>query len=160
MIGERAASHSSFGRTRRGNMRRGSIPQCDIRRSPIGRRRSPRRGPGARAGFTLVELVVAMMLFTVGLLALASGAGGVVRLMDMSNRQTLAATMAKSRFETLRSTSCATLASGSSTTRGMTETWTVSPYANQGFTARVTVSYKQRRGTTRQVVLGTVISCR
>jgi prepilin-type N-terminal cleavage/methylation domain-containing protein len=114
----------------------------------------------ARAGFTLVELVVAMMLFTVGLLALASGAGGVVRLMDMSNRQTLAATMAKSRFETLRSTSCATLASGSSTTRGMTETWTVSPYANQGFTARVTVSYKQRRGTTRQVVLGTVISCR
>jgi prepilin-type N-terminal cleavage/methylation domain-containing protein len=77
-------------------------------------------------GFTLVELMVAVMVMTVGILGLASTAAVVMRMMHGGARQTLAANVVAARFEALHNKSCDSLSSGSSSTRGIAEDWTVS----------------------------------
>ena len=94
-----------------------------------------RRRRAARAGFTLPEIIVAIVILTIGLLAMASTSGAVARQMTGARRQTIAATMAQSRFDSLTSLRCASLApssgttstttSGTSTRSGVNETWTV-----------------------------------
>jgi type IV pilus modification protein PilV len=92
---------------------------------------SPRRrnrrasGANARAGFTLVELIVAMIVFAVGVLGLAATAASVTRLMGGASRQTIAAAIGQSRLERLRASPCSTLTNGADTTRGVVSVWTV-----------------------------------
>ena len=85
--------------------------------------RTARRTP--RGGFTLVELVVAIVILTVGLLGLASTAAVVTRQMGGGAQQTIAANLATARFESLRASTCTGLAGGTQVTRGITEVWTV-----------------------------------
>lgn len=95
------------------------------RRSGIPRQR--RRHHPAR-GFTLVELMVAIMVMTVGVLGLASTAGVVTRLMSGGARQAIAANVVQTRFELLRNRRCTWLAAhtpGDTTTRGIHEKWVV-----------------------------------
>jgi type IV pilus modification protein PilV len=80
----------------------------------------------ARAGFTIVELLVALMIIAVGMLGLAATAGSVTRMMGGAKRQVLAATIAQTRLERLRSSPCASIVSGADTTRGIINKWTVS----------------------------------
>ena len=82
-----------------------------------------------RSGFTLVELMVAMMVFVIGVLAVASSSTVVMTMVGGSQRRTIAAVVAESRFERLRSVSCAAHASGNTTTRGVSEKWMVVPLA-------------------------------
>ena len=78
-----------------------------------------------RRGFTLIELMVAIVVLTIGLLGLASSAAVVTRQIGGGAQMSLAANMAQARFEALRSQDCATLVGGSATARGITEVWTV-----------------------------------
>ena len=96
-------------------------------RNRSARRRPVPRRATVRAGFTLVELVVAILVLTVGLLGLASTAAVVTRQMGSAAQQTIAAQTAQSRFEKLRSNyNCAALSGGSATAaKNVTETWTV-----------------------------------
>jgi type IV pilus modification protein PilV len=125
--------------------------------API-RTRKTRRPTGGRAGFTLVELLVAMMVFAVGMLALAATAASVTRMMGGAKRQTLAATVAQSRLEKLRSSPCASLTSGSETVRGITNTWTVTA-VSRGVTIKDSVSFPSSRNTRRSKVYQTSLSC-
>lgn len=113
---------------------------------------------GTRAGFTLVELLVALMIFAVGMLGLAATAGSVTRMMGGAKRQTIAAQVAQSRIERLRATPCTTLTSGSETVRGITNTWTVSPVA-RGVNVTDSVVFATSRGKTRTRVYKTTLSC-
>jgi len=86
----------------------------------------------SRAGFTLVEVVVAIVILSVGVVAVAGTFGSSARLVGQGWRFTRAATVASERLETLRrqanSTSprCTALASGTATSAGnITTTWTV-----------------------------------
>ncbi|MGH7665228.1 MAG: type IV pilus modification PilV family protein [Gemmatimonadaceae bacterium] len=105
-----------------------------------------------RDGFTLVELIVAIVILSIGVLGLASTAAVVTRQMSGGAQQTLAANVAQSRFERLRSVNCSQLAipsTGSATGRGMSETWTLAAGAsrNPSITAVVltdTVKYYLR----------------
>lgn len=122
------------------------------------RTRKRRRPTGSRAGFTLVELLVAMMVFAVGMLGLAATAGSVTRMMGGAKRQTLAATVAQSRLEKIRSSPCASLVSGSETVRGITNTWTITA-VSRGIDVRDSVSFPSARNTRRWKVYRTSLSC-
>ena len=123
------------------------------------RTRSATRTPAAsRGGFTIVELIVAIMVFSIGVLGLAATTATVARLMGSASRQTIAAAVAQSRIEKLRATSCASLASGSETVRGVTSTWSV-VVATRGDSVTETVTFPIGRGRTRTRVYKTMVTC-
>jgi type II secretion system protein I len=80
--------------------------------------------PAPRAGFTLIELMVALTIFTVGLLAMASTTSVIMQLLAGSEARAVAAGVAESRFERIFATACANRTSGTATTRGIPEAWT------------------------------------
>ena len=99
--------------------------------APLLRARTTRRASfmKSRVGFTLVELIVALMVFVIGVLAAASSSGLVMTMVGGAQRRTIASTVAESRFEILRSVPCAAHTSGNTTTRGVRESWDVVPLA-------------------------------
>lgn len=114
----------------------------------MSRTRKEQRG-GARAGFTLIELVVAILILTIGILGLAGTSAVITRQMGSGAKQTLAAAIAQSRIETVRSQACETLVAttgGPATTSGLTESWTIVP-GTRRVDVTVTVSYDMANGT-------------
>lgn len=83
----------------------------------------------SQRGFTIVELVIAVMVFSVGLLALAGTSSAILMAMTSTKSRTIAAGVAESRLERMRTTACASRASGSATTRGIAEAWTLTRLA-------------------------------
>lgn len=67
---------------------------------------------GHRGGFSLIEVVVAMLLLTVGLLGLAAGTGWVLRSTEGARIDTARATALQSAVEQVRALDDATLAEG------------------------------------------------
>ena len=112
-------------------------------------------GSKSRAGFTIVELIVAMMVFAVGMLGLAATAGTVTQLMGGAKRQTLAAAVAQSRLERLRSSPCGTLTAGVDTSRGVINKWTVQA-VTRGVAFTDTVTFQSSRGVTQRVYKTTI----
>lgn len=109
-------------------------------------------------GFSLVEVVVAILILTVGVLGLAASAGTITRLTAEGGRAGGAAAVAEARFEVLRATPCASLASGSATSGKFTETWRITATTTLLRTVFVTVSYNTGRGT-RNLTFTSQISC-
>src|SRR3954468_4880119 len=77
-----------------------------------------------RAGYTLIEVVVAMLVFTVGGLALAAGSAVVGRAMAVNGRREDATRLAISRLEQIRS-SCGSATSGVDSSGSARVRWTV-----------------------------------
>lgn len=96
---------------------------------------------GKRRGFTLLELMAAVLLLSVGISGLVGTSSAVSRMMGGSIRESSAAALASSRFETLRGAACASIVSGTATTRGTTETWTVTTVATKTFDVTDSVTY-------------------
>jgi len=88
----------------------------------MGRRRRPRR---ARHGFTVIEMIIAIMVMSIGIMGLAGTARYVAMQMGNGRTQTIAATFATKIADSLSARRCAAIASGSQTKRGVTITWTV-----------------------------------
>jgi prepilin-type N-terminal cleavage/methylation domain-containing protein len=121
-----------------------------------------------RGGFTLAELMVSVVVITVGVLALAGSSVGVLRQMRYGHQSALAAMVAQSRMENLRSRSCSAYANNSPTTvttRGMTETYVINPNTitnpNSLRMAAVveTVTYVPRLGVTKKLGMVGWIPC-
>ena len=113
---------------------------------------------GTRAGFTLVELLVALMIFAVGMLGLAATAGSVTRMMGGARRQTIAAQVAQSRIERLRASPCTALTGGTETVRGIVSTWTVQAVP-RGVNVTETVTFPSARGGNKTRTYTTTLSC-
>jgi prepilin-type N-terminal cleavage/methylation domain-containing protein len=107
---------------------------------------------GARRGFTLIELMVTVLLLGIGLAGLVATSGAVSRMMGGSNRAAVAATVAASRFETLRGVGCLSITAGSATTRGITESWSATKMNAHNFDVLDSVSFVpiSRTGTVKQ----------
>jgi prepilin-type N-terminal cleavage/methylation domain-containing protein len=101
----------------------------------------------ARRAFTLVEVLIAIILLAVGVLALSSTAVAVSRQTTLGVRQNLAAKVAQSRFEWMRTRTCAQLHDSATTTRGIAEGWVVIAGHNATAQATVTVRIPGRRTT-------------
>ena len=106
---------------------------CASRR--VRRRRSDRRG------FSIPELLAAVVILAIGVLGLAGSSAVMSRQMTAGAQQTVASQVAESRFESLRGQACAGLVSGNADTRGVREAWVITPAANKTVRAEVTVSF-------------------
>lgn len=126
-------------------------------RAPIkaGRATPRRRG---RSGFTIVELIVAMLMLTIGLLGLAGVGAVVLKQMKGGTYQTIAASIAQSRFEQLEGDPCTSIIGGTATVRGMTEKWNVAALGLRAKTVYDTVTYSSSKGP-KKIGIHTVISC-
>lgn len=85
--------------------------------------RSARR---ATAGFTLIEVVVAIVVLSIGVLALAASAAATVRSMADGARTSGIARAAESARERAYATVCAA-AAGTDSAAGARVTWTATP---------------------------------
>ena len=118
------------------------------------------------SGVTLVEVLVALIVLGVGLVALAGSSSVVTRMIALGKAQTKAALIASRRIEILRAAARSTnppctgarFASGGPVETDRTvESWLVSP-AGAERRVTVTVQYLTSRGR-RAAVLETEIGC-
>jgi prepilin-type N-terminal cleavage/methylation domain-containing protein len=118
----------------------------------------------ARSGFTLVEVLVAVTVLSVGVVAMAGSAAMVTRMIGRGKIDTRAAQLATQRVEALRLTAysttprCTALANGGpQLTNHVSLSWTVAVNGT-GRTVTVSASYATTAGT-RTEVLTTYIEC-
>lgn len=76
-------------------------------------------------GFTIVEILVAIMVLSVGLMGLVTTAGLVTRMIGQGARYTEASALANERIEILRSQGCPAAGGGTETRGAFTITWRV-----------------------------------
>jgi Tfp pilus assembly protein PilV len=127
-------------------------------RQPVRRARIRR----ARRGVSLVELLVAMTLLVIGLLAIVGVSASITRSLGESRSDNTAAMVAQSRFEKLAGTACTSLTLGytvEETTRGVTERYKVIDGGNNTRQIVDSVSWNTRKGTRRQA-FSTLLPCR
>jgi len=120
----------------------------------------------AIAGFTLVEVLVALVVLSVGILALTGSSAVVNRMIGRGKIETHAALLAAQRVERLRLAAASTsprcvsssfAGGGPVWDDGLRQSWTVDPVGTPR-RVRVTVSYLTIRGS-RSAVLETTIQC-
>ena len=118
------------------------------------------------SGLTLIEVLVAIVVLGIGIVALAGGSSMVTRMIARGKVETHAAHMASRRMEALRlaaasssprCTAAAFASGGPVIHNGITESWVV-PAAGKLRLVRVTVTYLTVRGP-RSAGLETGIEC-
>src|SRR5512140_868390 len=77
-----------------------------------------------RRGLSLIEVLIAIILFAVGALGLAATSGSIARQLVSSDQRSRAAARARSRDESAHATAC-TSSSGSERSLGIDATWTI-----------------------------------
>jgi len=117
-------------------------------------------------GFTLVEIIIAIVVLTVGLLGLVSTAALVTRMIARGQRSAVASTFAAQRLELLRPAACiaAQRVNGTdSLQRGSTwvaiNNWTWIDEGNQYYRARIVTTYKTVQNRVRTDTLELGVPC-
>ena len=78
-----------------------------------------------RIGLTLIEVIVAMLVFAIGGLGLAAGAAVVVKQIGLSTLRSNALTVARSRAERAAASGCGSVGSGDERRLGVRSVWNV-----------------------------------
>ena len=77
-------------------------------------------------GFSMAEVMIAMVILTVGVLGIAASSGAITKMTAEGGRGGGSAAVAESRIETLFATPCASMSSSGSASAGKySESWTV-----------------------------------
>jgi Tfp pilus assembly protein PilV len=81
--------------------------------------------PGVKwkSGFTLLEAVLALLLFSVGGLGLAAATATITRSLALSSIRERSARVAAARIETLHSLACAAMTGGTESVNGISSSW-------------------------------------
>ena len=112
-----------------------------------------------RNGVTILEVLVAMLVLTVGILAMATTAALVTRMIGQGQRFSEVGAVASQRIEILRSQSCGALSNGSATEGAYVLSWTVDSVAGgKARSVQVIVVSPTVRGT-RADTFATTIPC-
>lgn len=78
-----------------------------------------------RTGVTLIEVIVAILIFSTGALGLAATSAVITRQMTMSLLRSRSANLARERNEKTHATSCDRLSGGDETRDGIRASWTI-----------------------------------
>jgi prepilin-type N-terminal cleavage/methylation domain-containing protein len=116
-------------------------------------------------GFTLIEVLVAIVVLTIGIMALAGSSGSVTRMIGRGKIETRAAQAATRRMEILRlaanvpprCTDPGFTSGGPVISGGMSESWQMLGTGKVRH-VRVTVTYLTVRGA-RSAILETRVAC-
>lgn len=118
------------------------------------------------SGFTLVEVLVSIVILSVGVIAMAGSTAMVTRMIGRGKVETRVAQAASRRIEGLRLLALSTaprctagtfVSGGPVTANGLTESWTV-PAAGKVRSVQVDVTYPTVRGP-RTASIQTRIEC-
>lgn len=117
-------------------------------------------------GFTLIEVLVAVVMLTVGVLALVGSSAMVTRMIGSGKSSTDVGQRAQARVDYLRQLAAGTatpctaagFTSGSVTSGGVTEKWVV-PNAGDGRTVIVTMRHRTAYNTRTDTVQAHIL-CR
>src|SRR6476661_7694027 len=86
---------------------------------------------GVRRAFTVVEVLVALVIVTVGLLGVAGASASALRASNAALREREAVTRASSRLALLAAAGCTIATDGTlSPSTGLVDRWSVGPSAN------------------------------
>jgi len=112
-----------------------------------------------RNGFTLIEVLVALVLFEFGMLALAASSGVAARNLAQAHRRTRARALATARVEQLRVRACVAPESGVAlVSGGFTESWSVVTSGPQR-DVRDSVTVVLQGGRTTSIVARATVLC-
>jgi len=115
---------------------------------------------GAERGFTMIEVMIAVVILTIGVLALASTSAAVTRMIGLGYRHTEASTIATELFERLQGRVCTGSADSTVTRDRFIAAWTVdSIAAGEGRRIDLTVQTPTPKGY-RVDNFSTSVSCR
>lgn len=114
-----------------------------------------------RSGVTIIEVIIAMIVLTFGLLGMAGFSLTVTKQFKASSKQETAALMVQSRIDSVASIRCQLLApsgtqSGTLTLLGVTERWSIAD-GNDTKILTDSVTFSPR---TRALVYRSIIPCR
>lgn len=114
-------------------------------------------------GFTIIEVIIAVIVLSVGLLGLVSTAALTTRMISQGQRYSEVAALANQRFEILRGendATCSRIVNGSNTEGQVQLSWTVASIQS-GRARQVTVGVTSSTGTGRRTDrFQTIIFCR
>ena len=91
----------------------------------------------SRGGFSLIELTIAMVVLAIGVLGLAGTTALVVRQVTLADVNTERSAALQAVVERIRTTSFASVGSGSQTNGSYTVTWSVTTSTTETKTVRV-----------------------
>ena len=111
-----------------------------------------------RRGLTLIEMIIAIIVMSIGIMGLAGTASYVAQQMGGGNAQTIAAALATKVADSLSARRCSALVSGTQTKRGVTVKWTVSDSSRTKWVTEQ-VQYRPKRGAMKTFNYVTVIQC-
>ena len=119
-----------------------------------------------RQGFTIIEIIIAIIVLTVGVLGLVTTAALVTRMIARGQRSATASAFAARRLERMRVAACidAQRVAGTDTLyRGSNwvsaNTWTFTDAGNQNYRLKIVSVYKTEQDKTRRDSTETTISC-
>ncbi len=115
-------------------------------------------------GFTVIEVIIAIVVLSIGLLGLVTTAALVTRMIGRGQRSAVAATFAAQQMEQLRAGRCLVRTDGTaSLNRGSTlvaqTTWTWTPVTATTFRLSLTTRYPTVQYKTRTDTTETTLSC-
>jgi Tfp pilus assembly protein PilV len=119
-----------------------------------------------KQGFTIIEIIIAIIVLTVGVLGLVSTAALVTRMIARGQRSAAASAFAARRLERMHVAACiaAQRVNGADTLyRGSNwvsiNTWTFTDLGNLNYRLKIVSLYKTQQDKTRSDSTETTISC-
>ena len=110
------------------------------------------------SGFTLIEVMIAILVIVVGLLGVAGVATMVIKGNTLAKEMTVATTLAQDKIEELKNTSYPNLGSSSDTQDSIyTRTWTATLTATYVKTIEVVVQWNHY-GNSHNVTLRSIVT--